>query len=223
MMLPLIAQLAVTAALTGSLASSTPGLRDREAFGVRYRTPALAGFTAQVGALMTAENGLIDPKTGAGVRHWAIAAEYAVTKAWRTQFIYGNFDELRGEPTALPQLEYYRFFAIGNQFQLGAASLTIEKLTAAPHQTHAGLHDVVVTLHGPWYDAMATSIRPSSNQAPYHFVTTEATIRPFIRLPVPFRYVGIEGGTRALPSLVADREALVTFLGAGVFLHLAVP
>lgn len=224
MALPLRAQLTGTASLTGTLTSSTgPPSRDREAFGVRYRTPPLGKFTVQIGALMTAENGLIEPTAGAGVRHWAIGAEYAVLPWWRAQFLYGNFDELRAMPTTLPQLTYYRFFAIGNQFRLGQTILTIEKLTSAPHQTHAGIHDIVVTAHGRWFDAMVTSLHQSSNQMPYHFLTVEATLRPFVGAPVPFRYLGVEGGTRALPSMTADREVLIPFVALGLFLHFEGP
>lgn len=209
-------QLLATASLVGMLHSGVPS-RDRETFGLRYRTPTLAGFSAQIGTMMSAENGIVDPTTGAGIRHWAVAAEYRVVSAWRVQMIYGNFDELRAEPTPLPQLTYYRFFAVGNQFTLGQTVLTVEKLLQAPLQTHAGIHDLVVRVNRAWYDLMVTSIHGSYNQPAYHFVTAEATLRPFVRFPPPFRWMGVEGGTRALPSPTADRESVVTFVGAGLF------
>ncbi len=214
------AQVSVSAALTGNLASSDPTLRDREVIGIRYRTPSLAGFTAQAGTLLSAENGIVRPSDGAGIRHWAVGAEYLVTKHLRAQLEYGNFDEVRPSGTTLPPFTYYRFWAVGTELTLGQTVVVLEKTLSAPHQTHAGIHDYVIQAHGEWFDLMASTLHQSSDQAPYHFAVLEATLRPFARLPQPFRYFGIEGGTRALPSVTTDAERPVTFVAMGFFLHL---
>lgn len=214
-------QVALSAALTRTVSPGRPDLIDREVFGLRYRTPVLAGFTAQAGILATVENGILHPSEGAGVRHWAVAGEYAVTRAWRAQLIYGNFDELRPHDAALP-FTYYRFFAVGSQLQLGATVFTLEKILSAMHETHAAIHDVEFQAHSVFWDVMASSVRSSRDQAPYHFVIAEATLRPFAVLAAPFRYLGIEGGTRALPSVTVDGESAVPFLAAGLFFHASV-
>ena len=214
----LFAQLTATAALTASMLS-TASAHDREVFGVRYRTPVVAGLSLHAGVLSTNENGLLHPGDAAGIRHWAVAGEYAVTSWWRTQLIYGNFDEARPHDSPLP-FTYYRFGALGEVFQLGRTSLTVEKVFSAMHETHAAIHDVEMQAHSEFWDAMASSVRSSRDQSPYHFVTVEATIRPCARCVAPFRYMGMEGGTRALPSPTTDRETLVTFISAGLFLSL---
>lgn len=213
-------QLLATASLTASLVShGHPGI-DRETFGIRYRTPAIERFTAQVGLLTTSENGIIHPSEGAGIRHWAVGGEYLLRPWWRASLIYGNFDELRPHDSPLP-FTYYRFGAVGSTFQLGATALTIEKVFSAMHQTHAAIHDIELQAHSVWWDVMASSVHGSPDQAPYHFLTAEATVRPLVRLPAPFCYLGVEGGTRALPSLTHDTESLVTFVSVGLFLSFA--
>ncbi len=216
---PLRAQVMASASLTRGMVSARPDLIDRETFGLRYRTPPLARFTLQAGVLQTTENGILHPSEGAGIRHWAIAGEYAVTAWWRTQLIYGNFDELRPHDDTLP-FTYYRFGALGEVFQLGRTSLTLEKIFTAMHETHAAIHDVQVQAHSEFWDAMASSLHGSPDQAPYHFLVAEATVRPCARCAVPFRYLGIEGGTRALPSPTADREVSVSFVAIGLFFSL---
>jgi hypothetical protein len=213
---PILAQLTASVALAGTVASSAPGLRDREVFGVRYRTPAVAGFTAQVGVVSVNENGIVFPSNG-GVRHWAVGAEYAVRPWWRTALIYGTFDEFRATPTTAPPSTYYRLFAVGNTFTIGHTAVTVEKLLQAPLQEHAAIHDVVVQAHGAWWDVLASSLHGSYDQPAYHFVVAEVTVRPFARLPGPLKFVGLEGGTRALPAPNADREMLVHFVAAGLF------
>ena len=217
---PLRAQVMASASLTRGMVSARPDLIDRETFGLRYRTPPLARFTLQAGVLQTTENGILHPSEGAGIRHWAVGGEYLVTKWWRAQLIYGNFDELRPHDSALP-FTYYRFGAIGNVFQLGQTSVTVEKLISAMHETHAGIHDIVVQAHGGWFDVMIGALHGSPDQPiAYHFVTAEATVRPCFKCAVPFRYLGIEGGTRALPSPTADREVSVSFVAIGLFFSL---
>ena len=76
---------------------------------------------------------------GFGTR--AVAGEYLVASWWRTQLIYGNFDEARPHDSPLP-FTYYRFGALGEVFQLGRTSPTVEKVFSAMHETHAAIHDV---------------------------------------------------------------------------------
>jgi len=94
-------------------------------------------------------------------------------------------------------------------------------LIQAPLQTHAAIHDLVVQAHTPTSDAMLTSVHASYNQPAYHFVTTEVTWRPCaVRCGTPWRYLGIEAGTRGLLSRTVDTETLTHFVALGLFVRL---
>lgn len=219
-------QLSVTAALTGPVATSDASYHDREVFGVRYRTPPVAHVTLQAGLLNITENGILRPASGQGVRHWAVGLEWnGLVPWWRASVIYGNFDERRPSDRPLGDLvplTYYRLVALGNEFTFGAPAhpyvLTIETLLSTPVQTHAALHDLVVRAHAPSIDAMVQHVHQSDDQAPYAFWTAEATWRPAAAAPPPWRYLGLQGGVREVPSYTADRAVPITFLGAGLFL-----
>lgn len=203
-MLTLAAQLAVTVTL-----AALPGQQfgDREAFGIRYRTPALGPVTAQMGLLTVDDNGVAKKMT-AGVRHFAGALELAVTPHVRTSVIYGNFDEIRNHRDGLSDRAYYRLWAVGLDFHGTDKALTVEKVVNVPVVTTTGatIHDVVV--RGRWgrVSGMATSLRSDGGMSAQHFVVAEGTFR----LVGPF---GLTGGTRAILDPDRNAELLRPFWG----------
>jgi hypothetical protein len=223
-------QLAVAGSVTLSVASGDDFYRDRETFGVRYRTPALAGLTLQAGALAANENGLFPSKSGGAVRHWAAGLEGRVITVGRTilraSLIHGRLVEQRSEERSrltsdrsalLPGTIYYTIWAVGAEVAWPRGSLTFERLVAVPVAVHVGLHRAILRIQTAPATVMVQLIESSADQPPYQFWTAEATVRPLWRQGAPWKWLGVQGGTRPVPSYTADRHVALTFLGVGVF------
>lgn len=217
------AQLSASVSLTGQIASQ-PNVRDREAFGVRYRTQAVGPFTVQAGVLSVSENGIAN-KTRAGVQHFALGAEAALASWWRTSLIYGNFDEVRGTDAdaTLRRTSYYRLWAVGNELHGRAGAITVERLIGAPVFDHAGLHWWTIRGRSAWLDMMAAEVSNSSDQAPYRFWVYEGTLHPFMRLGSLFKYTILTGGTRSLLDPHADRNVPIWFAALGLAWSVTLP
>jgi hypothetical protein len=226
--LGLLLQLTAAGSIAATVASSDGFYRDRETFGVRWRSPGVemgyeAPLTLQVGVMAANENGLFPSKSGAGVRHWALALEQQFVPGLRASVIYGRFIEQRSDERphpGLPQITYYQLLAFGVEVRdsAGHAVLTLEKLLAHPKAVHVGLHTFIARLRSPPADVMLQLIEGSEDQGTgYQFLTAEATVRPLWRLGAPWRYLGLQGGTRPVPSYSSDRSVALRFLSAGVF------
>lgn len=191
--------------------------RDRQIYGLRYRTPPVRKVTLQGGVMATVENGIVFP-TAEGMRHFAGAVEYAVTPWYRVQGIYGILLEFRDAEKVhdVPLSSYYRLWAIGQEVHGKEGSLTVERLLASPMATHAALHHWIIKGHTTHFDVMAQQVGQSPNQTPYRFWTVDGTVRPFASSPSVLRYVGLMGGTRPMLSADADRSHPMAYVGAGL-------
>jgi len=227
----LFLQLSVTASVAGNAARSDEFYRDREAFGLRYQSPAIftvnsQPFNLQAGLMMANENGLFPSKSGEGMRHWAVDAQQAFAPWLHAQLSFGRFTEQRSddrEHPGLAQLDYYEFVGLGVELRRGNTAVMFEKLLAEPVSAHVALHSFVTRLSSPALDVMVQYMTNSADQPTYSFWTAEATFRPAWRAPSPWRYLGIQGGSRPVPAYDANRSVALTFLSAGLFLGAPVP
>ena len=217
----LAAQMSVSASVTGAVASSEGWrVRDREVYGVRYRTPSLGRLTAQVGVVATAENGIVFPSDGEGMRHWAAAAEYRVARGVRVSGIFGNIVEIRDASLTrpgVPPIAYYQLTAAGVEWSGPRGLARVERLLSTPAIKTTALHKWVVQVRSPYVDVLGQWIASGPGQAVYRFPVAAVTVRPWARRSVPWKYVGGEWGSRTLLSYTENRHILLRYAAVGVY------
>ena len=220
------AQLTAAGSVSASVTNSDDFYRDRETFGVRYRTPQLVemGYQAplklQIGLLTTNENGLFPSKSGAGIRHWAVGLEQSFNPKIKASIIYGRFIEQRSverEHINLPAITYYQLVAVGTEITTSDVTVTFEKLLAHPKTVHIGLHTFIARLRTHPADIMIQHIKNSPDQLEYQFWSASTIVRPLYKFEAPWKWVGVEGGWRPIPSYTEDRSVNLRFLNVGMY------
>lgn len=208
-------QLTAAASVTATAASSDAFYRDRETIGVRYHQTIMGPLFLDAGGMLAAENGLFPSKSGAGLRHWAVAVGIAPLRPVRLSVIHGRFTQQRSperDHSGLPTFGYYAFVGAGAAIVTPGAELTAERLLWVPQQFATGLNRWVFRFRTAPLEVLVRQTVASKDQVPYALWSGVATLRP--RLTRPF---GIEGGWRPLPSYRRNREELLRYVALGVY------
>ena len=217
-------QLSASASVTAVVASSDAFYRDREVLGVRYHQ-AVGKVFAQAGGMLAAENGLFPSKSGASLRHWAVAAGIAPLRPVRLSVIHGRFTHQRSparDHAGLPSITYYTFVGAGLTLVGDGLELGAERLLWVPQQVSIGLNRWVFRFRSAPLELLIRQTVNSDDQAAYAFWSGTATLRPFVDIkkchPCQWlRPIGVEAGWRPVPSYRANREVRLRYLAVGVF------
>lgn len=208
-------QVSAMATVTATVAGDDAFYRDREVLGVRVHQPVAGPLFVQAGGMLAAENGLFPSKSGAGLRHWAVAAGLTPLRSVRLSVIHGRFTQQRSperDHSGLPTIGYYTFVGAGAAIVTPQLELSAERLLWIPQQVSTGLNRWVLRLRTAPLEVLVRRTAHSGDQAPYAFWSAVATLHPrFLR---PF---GVEGGWRPVPSYRRSRDVRLGYVAAGVY------